>query len=160
MFKEYANPVGEPHRIEEVENKVQFYCRLWDSRKDHKSMWLPKVSMSAVTNFLLMALDDFVILVSSIAIPGPDKKATVLKAIECIYDYTVREAMPIWLRPFAGVVKQYVVYVLISNAIDWMVAKYRNGSWKNGQGGLERALMIADQRMVTCRAYRGARRQS
>jgi hypothetical protein len=154
MFKEYANPVGEPHRIEEVENKVQFYCRLWDSRKDHKSMWLPKVSMSAVTNFLLMALDDFVVAVSAVVISGPDKKATVLDAISRLYDYTVAEAIPIWLKPFAAPLKNYIVYVLVSNAIDWMVAKYRNGSWKYGQSAMERVLMLADLRMSVCNARR------
>jgi hypothetical protein len=152
MFKENANPVGEPHRIEEVENKVQFYCRLWDSRNETRSMWLPKVSMSAVTNFLLMALDDFVMAVSTAVISGPDKKATVLEAVSRLYDYTVAEALPIWLVPFAGAIKQYIVYILVSSAIDWMVAKYRNGSWKSAQSAMDRVLMLADQRMVLCKS--------
>ena len=159
MFKENANPVGEPHRIEDVENKVQFYCRLWDSRKSPGSMWLPKASVSTVTNFLLMALDDFVMVVSTAVISGPDKKATVLDAIGRIYDYTMAEALPIWLVPFAGVLRQYIIYVLISNAIDWMVAKYRNGSWKSAQSAMDRVLMLADQRMVLCKSSCRMRRQ-
>lgn len=158
MFKENANPVGEPHRIEEVENKVQFYCRLWDARSQTRSMWLPKVNMSVVTNFLLMALDDFVLVLSNVAISGPDKKATVLDAISRLYDYTVAEALPIWLVPFAGLIKQYIIYILISSAIDWMVAKYRNGSWKPAQSAMERVLMLADQRMVLCKSSCGNRR--
>lgn len=152
MFKENANPVGEPHRIEEIENKVQFYCRLWDSRKESKSIWLPKVSLSVVTNFLLMALDDFVIAVSTVVISGPDKKATVLAAVSRLYDYVVVEALPIWLMPFAGAIKQYIVYVLVSSAIDWMVSKYRNGSWNSAQSAMDRVLMLADQRMVLCKS--------
>ena len=152
MFKENANPVGEPHRIEEIENKVQFYCRLWDARHETRSMWIPKVSMSAVTNFLLMALDDFVLVLSTVVISGPDKKATVLDAVSRLYDYTVAEALPIWLVPFAGVIKQYIIYILVSNAIDWIVAKYRNGSWKPAQSAMDRVLMLADQRMVLCKS--------
>ena len=77
-----------------------------------------------------MVLDDFVVTVSTVIISGPDKKATVLNAVDRLYDYTVKEAMPIWMRPFAAPIKHYIVYVLVSSAIDWMVLKYQSGSWK------------------------------
>ncbi len=64
------------------------------------------------------------------AAPGPEQKVTVLKGIDRLYEYVIKEALPIWLKPFAKQVKQYVIYVLISNAIDWMVGKYRDGNWK------------------------------
>lgn len=152
MFKNKANPVGTPHRIEQIDSKISFYCSLWDAQKQVKSMWVPKVSLSTVTNFLLMALDDLVITISTVVIPGPDKKATVLEAIDRLYEYTVREAMPIWLRPIAAPIKNYIVYVLVSNTIDWMVSKYKNGSWKSAQNTLDRVLMLADQRMVLCKS--------
>lgn len=152
-FKENANPVGTPQRIEEIENKIVFYCRLWDEQKNKKSFWSTKINMSKVTNFLLFVLDDLVVTASAVSVAGPDKKATVLGAIDRLYDYTVREAMPIWMRPFAGPIKNYIVYVLISNAIDWIVAKYQSGDWKKAQtGALDRVLMLADQRLVLCRS--------
>lgn len=159
MFNRDSNPVGEVHTIEEIQKKIQFYCELWDSQKNAKSFWKFKSSLSAVTNFLLMALDDLVITVSTYLISGPDKKATVLSAIETLYDYTVREALPIWMRPFAAPVKHYIIYVLISSTIDWMVAKYRNGSWKSAQSALDRVLILADHRMVMCKSSHTRRRR-
>lgn len=149
-FKDNANPVGIPHKLDEIEEKIRFYCSLWDAQKNSRHMRVPKINLSVVTNFLLAALDDFVITISAVVISGPDKKATVLNAIDKIYEYVVREALPIWLRPFAGVIKQYIVYVLISNAIDWMVSKYKSGSWKTAHTALERVLFMADQRMFLC----------
>lgn len=158
MFKENANPVGVPHRVEEIDRKVQFYCRLWDSQRNFRSLWVPKVSLSRVTNFLMVALDDMVVTIASVVLSGPDKKATVLAAIERLYDYTVREAMPFWMRPIAAPVKQYIVYVLVSSAIDWMVAKYKSGSWKSTETTLDRVLMLADKNMVLCKSACRVRR--
>jgi hypothetical protein len=153
MFKEHANPVGEPHRIEEVEKRLQFYKDLWDSQKS-RSFWRPRVSLSGLTNFLMAALDDMVIAVGAYILSGPDKKATVLDAIDRLYDYTVREALPFWVRPFAAPVKNYIVYVLASNAIDWMVAKYQSGSWGVKETALNRFLVLTHGRDSNCRAGR------
>ena len=101
----------------------------------------------------MVALDDLVVTVATVVIAGPDKKATVLDAIDRLYDYTVREAMPIWVRPIASPVKQYIVYVLVSNAIDWMVAKYQNGSWNNTETKLDRTLAVLP-RSTSCRRAR------
>jgi hypothetical protein len=126
FIKETANPVGRPQFVESVESLLVFYMRLWDEAKTRRSIW-SKFDSSKITNFLMRALDDFIVAVDNSDILGKDKKATVLSAADRLYDYIVREAMPIWLVPFAGVVKQYLVYVLISNAIDWIVSKYKDG---------------------------------
>jgi len=153
MFKDHANPVGAAQRVDEIESRLNFYKSLWDSQKNKRSFWSPKISLSRVTNFLMVALDDLVVTVASVVIAGPDKKATVLDAINRLYDYTVREAMPIWMRPIASPVKQYIVYVLVSNAIDWMVAKYQNGSWNNTETKLDRTLAVLP-RSTSCRRAR------
>ncbi len=51
-------------------------------------------------------------------------------AMERLYDYIIAEALPIWLKPFAGAVKNYVLNDLVSPSIDWIVDKYRNGDWR------------------------------
>ena len=61
---------------------------------------------------------------------GADKKATVLVAVEKLYDYVIREAMPIWLKPFSGLIKKHIIFGLLSPAIDWIVQKYREGDWR------------------------------
>jgi hypothetical protein len=149
-FKEKNNPVGVAHKIEAIEIKISQYTKIWDQLLENKSFWKPKVDLSKVTNFLLFALDDFIVLVNEVAIPGPDKKATVLDAIDRLYEYTVREAMPIWMRPFAAPIKNYIVYVLVSSAIDWIVAKYQSAGWR-----ADRKSHSWDSKFVPCRFKRG-----
>lgn len=145
MFKDKANPIGLVHKIDEVEDKLIHYARMWDEINRTRNFWKPKIDLSKITNFLLFALDDFINIVSVVAIPGPDKKATVLDAVDRLYEYTIKEAMPFWMKPFAGVIKDYIIYVLVSNAIDWIVFKYQS-SWK-----IERKIYPWDGKFARCR---------
>lgn len=141
-FKESADPVGKAHTVDAVESMVLDLKRLWDERKSKRSLWGSATAVSRATNFILCALDGLVNAVSDAAMPGPDKKATVLSAVDRLYEYVVREALPIWLVPIAGPIKSYIVYVLVSSAIDWLVSKYRSGSWsapKSSRKGGRRA---------------------
>lgn len=144
MFvKETADPVGNPQVVESVEVLLETYKRLWDESKLAKSAWF-KFDATKITNFLMKALDDFIVAVNSSSILGEDKKATVLDATDRLYEYIVREAMPIWLVPFAGVVKQYFIYVLVSNSIDWIVSKYKEG-WT------PRSIKSWEKKSIPCR---------
>lgn len=129
-FKESANEVGEARQVERVESAVAMLKAVWASQSQKKSIRISASGLSRVTNFLLFSLDMLVKVVDEAVLTGPDKKATVLDAVERLYDFTIREALPIWLIPVAGPIKAYIVRVLVSNAIDWVVAKYRDGSWK------------------------------
>jgi hypothetical protein len=130
MFNETANPIGVVRKVDEIEKKIEKYQKLWDLEKKKRAFTLKAPNLHKITNFLLMVLDDFVVTISTVLICGPDKKATVLDALDRLYEYTVKEAMPIWMRPFAAPIKHYIVYVLVSSAIDWMVEKYQSGSWR------------------------------
>lgn len=133
QVKESANPVGCVIENEQIDKFVESMKKLWDSTKQQSEWWKPwkKINFSPITDFLLKCLDDLIAYVDQIAFAnGADKKATVLNAIGKIYDYIVKEALPIWLIPFAGVVRAYVISVVISTAIDWIVEKYRNGDWR------------------------------
>lgn len=151
-FKEKANPVGVIHSVAEIEEKLVRYARMWDEQRA-TSFWGSKSDRSKLTHFMLVALDDFMMSVAILSIPGPDKKATVLDAMDRLYEYTVREALPIWIKPFAEPVKQYVIYVLVSYAIDWAVEKYSTGVWRGIQvqtGALARILKKAGCESVPC----------
>jgi len=149
IFKENSDPVGVVRRLDAVEERIAQYSRIWDEASSRRSFWKPSVNLSKVTNFLLFALDGLITTVGAEVIAGPDKKATVLDAVSRLYDYTVREAMPIWMRPFAAPIKNYIVYVLVSSAIDWIVAKYQSGSWKPAPA------RAWDGKFVPCRTAKG-----
>lgn len=124
FIKETSNPIGTPQKIDSVELILESYMRMWDETKKRKSAWVT-FNSSKITNFLMKALDDLIVAVNESNILGEDKKATVIDATDRLYDYIVKEAIPLWLVPFAGVIKQYIITVLVSNAIDWIVSKYK-----------------------------------
>lgn len=130
QFKDYANPIGEVRTISSVEGMVAELMAQWNAQLYRKEFLSGRSNISKVTNFLLYALDGLMKEVNEALIPGPDKKATVLDAIDRLYEYTIREAMPFWMRPLASPLKSYIVHILISNSIDWIVLKYKDGSWK------------------------------
>lgn len=137
-----SRPIGSVQEIPELEIKIKSLIDQWDEKiKDVAIKWYhswglrSKATLALATSFLLGALDELITTVDELIDNGPDKKATVLNGLDRLYEYVIREALPIWLRPFAGAVKQYVIYSLASNAIDYIVLKYRNGSWKFKTGG-------------------------
>lgn len=135
------NPVGEARQIDAVEDQLIFLASQWDKETTAPEWvwyywampwkWGQNVSLFKVTDFLIKSLDRMIEIVEEAVDLGPDKKATVLNAISRLYDYVVREAIPVWLRPFSARVKDYIVNVLVSTAIDWIVDKYNNGEWRN-----------------------------
>jgi len=129
-FKESANKVGEARRVDKVESAVAVLKAVWASRSQKRSIRISASGLSRVTNFLIFSLDMLVKVVDETVLAGPDKKATVLNAVGELYDFAIKEALPIWLVPVAGPIRAYVIHVLVSNAIDWVVTKYRDGSWR------------------------------
>lgn len=136
--KEEPNPVGEVYIVDTIEEQIEALKGQWDElTADVQSTswwkvwnWGQKIKLTKVTDFLIKALDDLIHEIDGVLDNGADKKATVLDAISRLYDYVIREALPIWLKPFAGRVKDYIINELVSTAIDWIVDKYRNGSWR------------------------------
>lgn len=132
-IKQEVHPVGQVIDDEHISRFVETMKTLWDSTKEKVEWWKfwKRVSPVPVTNFLLKCLDDLIAYVDQIVdASGEDKKATVLNAIGRIYDYVVREAMPLCLVPFSGVIRAYIINTLASAAIDWMIQKYRHGNWR------------------------------
>lgn len=135
------NPVGEAYQIDAIEEQLIALAQQWDEEVIVEAEWnwyfwlTPwkwgrKVSLFQVTDFLIKSLDGLIALVDEHVDLGPDKKATVLDAIDRLYEYVIKEALPIWLKPFAARVKDYIINTLVSTAIDWIVDKYRNGEWR------------------------------
>ncbi len=131
------NPVGTAQEIDTIEEYINSLAQLWDTLKQGQvSKWwefwkkLGTTKLVEVTNFLIKALDDLIALVDDKLSDGADKKATVMDAISRLYDYIIAGALPIWMKPFSGTIKDYVINGLVSSAIDWIVNKYKNGEWR------------------------------
>lgn len=133
QIKDVSNPIGTVIDDEAIDNFITIMKSLWDEEKESVPWYTPwrRISFTKVTNFLTQALDDLIAYVDDyIDANGADKKATVLNAINILYDYVVREAIPMVLRPFSASIKEYIINDLISSSIDWIVDKYRNGDWR------------------------------
>jgi hypothetical protein len=75
-------------------------------------------------------MDEFVQLIDDQLIDSADKKATVMVYVEKLYDEIVTLSLPIFLKPFSMPIKRFVIMVVVSGAIDFVVTKYRDGSWR------------------------------
>ena len=137
-----ANPIGTIHDV--LDEKVQHFIAVWDGEQPNleettSSWWkfwtwfkTRSTTLMKVVSFLINCMDEFILAVDGfIDLEGKDKKATVLFALEQLYDHIVKEAMPLWLKPIAGKVRHVIIYVIISYMIDFMVEKYREGLWRD-----------------------------
>lgn len=133
------NPAGAPDE-KVVMPAIEHLKVQWDEERQiikaqEKSAWWQfwksrKANLFEVIRFLIMSLDELINLVEEKIPGGEDKKASVLAGIEVLYDYTIREAMPVWLRFFNPTIKHFVVHTIISTAIDWIADKYHDMTWK------------------------------
>jgi hypothetical protein len=128
------NPIGEVQQISAIQQLIIKLQAQWDVEVPSVDtpwwkFWAQRCSLHIATLFLLNCVDDLVIAIDKELIASADKKATVLDAMNALYDYTVKEILPIWAKPIAGPIKNYIIYILISNTIDWMVSKYHSAVW-------------------------------
>jgi len=130
--KDTVNPVGNVVVDANLDKFVEAMAAVWDENHESVSWWQfwKRVNFHTVTNFLINCLDDLISYFVEHNIPGADKKATVFEVLGNLYDYIIQGMLPIYLRPFSGMVKNFIINTVVSNAIDWIVEKYKNGEWK------------------------------
>jgi hypothetical protein len=124
--------------------KLDFYLEdlktKWDETAPPKKSWftIHQTQIAECTKFLICALDDLILFVQENIPKGSDKKAVVLLVISKIFDYVATNSFPAWLIPLTPVVKQIIVGVIVSQLIEFIVSKYRDGSWRvtANQGGI------------------------
>lgn len=83
-----------------------------------------------IFKYLVFCLDALMAIAEQATPVGKDKKATVLKAVELIYNFISKNNLPIWIIPWASKFKIFVIYTILSVLVDYCVAKYNQGSWK------------------------------
>jgi hypothetical protein len=104
----------------------------WDAQPHSPSSWwrLNRVRFSQGVQFLIECLDKLVLFVEDLIPAGTDKKAAVISLLDKLFDYVVTPCLPIWLKPFAPIIKDIVINFVISSIIDLIVSKYNKGIWK------------------------------
>jgi hypothetical protein len=130
-----VNQLGQVKEIPQINDAVMSLVAKWDltSESAQISWWrigTTSINFKNAAKFLLGCVDELVALVEAYIQSGKDKKATVLFAVALLYDYIVAQALPIYLKPFAGKIKNLIIGVLVSELIDFIVSKYRAGAWK------------------------------
>jgi hypothetical protein len=123
LFKS-LNPVGKSVNVPGLDDLIAKMAEVWKDLKAKGS-----VNSAMAVQFLNRCVDTMVVYLVEHEIPGEDKKATVLESISKLYDIVMIGMLPMYLKPFAKAIKGFVMSILISNGIDWIVEKYNNGNW-------------------------------
>lgn len=126
--------------IQDVIHKLESYLAdlktRWSQDAPATSWWtLPSKYIHIASSFLIGTLDELILFVEDIIPEGTDKKAAVIAVVGKLFDYIVVQAFPLWLKPFAPIIKKVVIDITISNLIDFFVAKYNAGFWKQEANG-------------------------
>lgn len=106
--------------------------KLWKDATSAKTGWFTATDLANAVQFFINAVDDAIKLAEQqlAGMPGKDKKEFVLAVIANIYDTIIGNALPGWLYLVKGVIKDIVINVIVSKAIDFIVSKYNEGLWK------------------------------
>lgn len=104
----------------------------WSRLKKAKTgLFSGGINLGDAVRFFLAVIDESIIQAEGkSSYTGAEKKALVLSVLSKIYDTVIGANLPYWAYPFAGLIKSIVIDVIVSNAIDYFVGKYNEGSWK------------------------------
>lgn len=118
-------PVGNVKNIPEIKKNVDDLVKTWEENKLQNQ---PSKFRNAA-NFILHGVDHLVLMVDNLIPQGSDKKATVISYIIILYDKIVYPSLPIWMKPFAFGIKTFIIDIMISILIDFIVKKYHDAEW-------------------------------
>lgn len=122
--------------VQEVLHSLETYIvdlkARWDQENPQiKSWWrVPRNHILIATKFIIDCLDELINFVEPIITAGADKKLAVMIVTGKIFDYIVVNSFPLWLKPFVPTIRMIVVNVIVDSMIDFIVAKYKAGFWK------------------------------
>jgi hypothetical protein len=140
-----ANPVGQQLNVYAVNNFVDTVLENVKDKIGICPWWKfwAVVDWQRATGFFIVSMDDLIQKLAKEIIPGADKKATVLAALDKAYDVIIVGAAPIWLKPLVIPAKKLIINVVCSMLIDWFVEKYKDGSWRMNNEEKKQEMPIA-----------------
>lgn len=124
-----ANPVGVSY-LDLIKKEIDEVIAVWNQHNPTSSWWSrAKGAWVSAVKFVMRATDYLIKVVEEKVPGGANKKATVMAAIGLLYDSIVAPLLPAYLKPVNSRIKVFVLNVLVSLTIDFIVEKYRDGSW-------------------------------
>lgn len=116
------DPVGVSN-VELLKDKIEQIIAIW--KASAKKAW------SGAVFFMVQSIDLLINFIETLPepLPGEDKKATVLSAMDKLFDVIVTPLIPFLLRPVTSRLKRFFIYTVMSIVIDWIVGKYNNSKW-------------------------------
>ena len=128
------NPIGKV-RAGILDEQVNEIVGLWQEDNPEPPKWWEfwkrlTGQWYAAVRYIIASVDYFVRVIDDLLESGADKKASVLESLGQVYDSIVPFLLPIFLRPFNTQIKSFVINVIASLMIDFIVGKYREGIWR------------------------------
>ena len=94
-------------------------------------------SLSKSSFFVLNSLDESINLAEQLGGNGKDKKEIVLFIMSTFFENVLSKSMPAYLYPFERIIRVFVIKVVLSAFIDFIVKKYKEGSWSRNRKELK-----------------------
>jgi hypothetical protein len=122
--------------INQLENYLSDLKNQWKTASITNNSWWYFTAGYVVNafNFLLQCIDKTILFVEPLIPTGQDKKAVVMAIMDKLFDYTVVQACPLWLKPFIPAIKG-IYLIICGETINYIVAKYNSGFWSTGNTG-------------------------
>lgn len=119
--------------------------QIWmEKSKDAPTSWF-KLSVKYLilaSGFLVNVTDVLVNHMQTFDMPGVEKKTQVLSMLSEIFDFVSASAIPAVYKPFTSLLKTFVINCLLSAIIDFIVKKYKNGSWSSKNEETKKELFV------------------
>lgn len=107
-----------------------------DKLFDNWESFSNKKTVTEGSKFLLNSIDDSVNFVEDFSLDGKTKKQIVLYIVATLFDEIIAKNLPFYLIPFNKLIRIFILKVIIDTSIDFIVQKYKTGSWKWKKGVL------------------------
>jgi len=86
-------------------------------------------SLAKSSFFVLDSLDESINWAEQFDLAGKDKKEVVLFIMSTFFENVLSKSMPAYLIPFERIIRVFIIKVVLSASIDFIVNKYNEGSW-------------------------------
>lgn len=124
--------------IDEIQNVVQQLDQYlldlksrWNQQNIKNNSWWKVTGTYLITSasFIINSLDELILFVENIIPLGADKKTAVMALIGTLFDYIVVQSFPFWLKPFASIIKNIVIGIIVNSLVEYVVGKYSSNVW-------------------------------